>query len=638
MKNYALSKKEKKTLFRIILSLFLFIIVLFLDKSLDFNQIFRSNLGFLFIFALYLSIYILIGYDVIKKAFLGIFHGQALDENFLMFIASIGAFILGLYKGFNNLAIEGFDEACAVLIFYQVGEFFQNYATNKSRKNISELMDLMPDYANKLIDGKLVRVSPNDVKVGDIIGVKPGEKVPLDGVIIKGSTSLDMRALTGESIPNFTKEEDLVLSGCVNLSDYVEIEVKKEFYDGTVNKILELVESASDKKSKTEKFISRFSRFYTPIVVLCAILLGIIPSIITSNWSVWLYRALNFLVVSCPCALVISVPLSFFAGIGVASKNKILVKGSEVLERLNNAKTFVFDKTGTITKGVFKVVKVYPEDKEEEILKLASIAEKNSNHPIAKSILSYFNSEVEENYSLHEYSGLGIKAEKEDDIILCGNSSLMEKFNIPFFSPIDKCGTVVYVAKDGNFIGYILISDEIKEDSEQTIRFLNNSGAKTIMLTGDREENSAHIAKLVGVTEYKSSLLPQDKARELEKILNENKKDSVCFVGDGINDAPSIMRADIGVAMGSGGVDAAIEASDVVLLQDKLSDLIKVKKIAKKTMRIVKQNVFLALFIKIGILISSSLGFTNMWIAVFGDVGVAVLAILNALRVGKNKY
>lgn len=635
MKTYTFNKKEQHLLLRILLSLLLFVGLMITDKVVNLASLIGGKWGFVLPFLLFASIYALIGFDIVKKAISGIRHGQALDENFLMVVASIGAFALGIYRGFSSLPTEGFDEACAVMIFYQIGEFFQSFATNSSRKSISELMDLRPDYANLLKDGEIVVTPPDEIKIGDIIAVKPGEKIPLDGKIKKGSTALDTKALTGEFMHKSVKVGDEVLSGTLNISNYIEIEVTKEFYDSTVNKILELVESASDKKSKAENFISRFAKFYTPIVVFLSICLAVIPSIITGMWSTWIYRALNFLVVSCPCALVISVPLSFFAGIGLASKNKILIKGSNYLEKLSKANIFVFDKTGTLTKGCFTVIDVYPEENREEILRLACIAEKNSTHPIAKSILSYCNYDTEDEYELENIAGMGIRAESKKEIILCGNLSLFKKYHVPYSVADVETGTAVYVAKNGVFMGYIIISDEIKESSQETVQKLNKSGAKTVMLTGDGKRVAQHIALFTGVQEYKTNLLPQDKAKEIEKMLKEKKKhDVLCFIGDGINDAPSIMRADVGVAMGAIGSDAAIEAADIVLMQDELSDIIKAKEIAKITMRRVRQNVVFALGIKFLILVLSALGITNMWIAVFSDVGVAFLAILNALRIG----
>ncbi|MGN0796267.1 MAG: heavy metal translocating P-type ATPase, partial [Christensenellales bacterium] len=592
--------------------------------------------GWLLAFGLYLAVYVTIGYDVIIKAVKNIFHGQVLDENFLMVIATFGAFGLAIYNGVNGFEAEGFDEGCAVLLFYQVGEWFQSYAVGKSRKNISSLMDIRPDYANLLTDGKLEIVSPDTVNVGDVIVVKPGEKIPLDGIVVSGNSTIDAKALTGESLPSEVDTGCNVISGTVNLSNTIEVKVEKAFYDSTVSKILDLVENASAQKAKAENFITKFSKYYTPIVVVAAILLALIPSLITKEPSVWIYRALSFLVVSCPCALVISIPLSFFAGIGGASRCGILIKGGNYLEKLSKGNIFVFDKTGTITKGNFKVTKVFPEENRDEILKLAAIAEKGSNHPIAKSIISEYGNVPSENFTIEDVSGYGIVA-KSDYTIYCGNEKLMKKFGVEYEKTVDY-GTAVYVAKDRKFIGAILINDEIKSDSKEAISLLNDGGTKTVMLTGDNDVIAANVANQVGLSDYKASLLPQDKVNEVEKLLDEKKNsDVLCFVGDGINDAPALIRSDVGIAMGGIGSDAAIEAADVILMQDDLKSICVAQKIAKKTMRIVFENIIFALGIKLIILILSALGITNMWVAVFGDVGVAVIAILNAMRAAKIK-
>ncbi len=649
-----MTKKQKKQLKRIIIALIAFAILMIVDKvlSLGFKDNFPlgiaslipNDYGWLLTFGLFFLVYLYIGHDVLRKAFINILHGQMLDENFLMCVATIGAFGLGIYTGITTHDPEGFDEGCAVLLFYQVGEFFQSYAVGKSRKEISSLMDIRPDYANlKNENGEFVEVSPEEVKLNDIIQVKPGEKIPLDGVIIEGSSSLDTKALTGESLPRDVGVNDEVISGSVNLNSTILVKVEKEFYDSTVSKILDLVENASSQKSRSENFITKFSKYYTPIVVGLALALAIIPPVIYtfmgdySTWTTWIYRALSFLVVSCPCALVISVPLSFFAGIGYASKKGILVKGSIHLERFNDVNTFIFDKTGTLTKGNFVVTKVYPEDKKEEILSLASIAEGQSNHPIANSIKKAYGKEIDDKgYSLTNVSGKGIKA-IGSQTILCGNEKLMSEEAIDYQKSEDL-GTIVYVAKNNEFIGYIVIEDEIKEDAKETIDYLNSINAKTIMLTGDNEKIASNVASKLGLTTYKASLLPQNKVEELDKILSEKKdKELVAFVGDGINDAPSLVKSDIGISMGGVGSDAAIEASDIVLMHDDLKSIVTAKKVARKTMRIVFENIFFALGIKIVILVLSALGITNMWIAVFGDVGVAVLAILNAMRVNSKK-
>lgn len=632
-----MSKRDKKKLIRIIASLILFFAIFITDKIVKLDTVFNGNLNWLFPFALYLIVYITIGYDVIYKAFANIFHGEFLDENFLMVVATFGAFGLAIYRGVNHLDIEGFDEACAVLLFYQVGEFFQSYATGKSRKSITSLMDIRPDYANLKKENGVEEVDPEEVKIDDIIVVNPGEKIPLDGKIIKGASTLDTKALTGESLPKEVLEGDEAISGTINLTSQLEIKVEKEFYDSTVSKILELVENATSQKSKAENFITKFARFYTPIVVGLAVLLAIIPSLITGEWSVWIYRALSFLVVSCPCALVISIPLSFFAGIGAASKYGILIKGTNYLEKFNKANTFIFDKTGTLTKGNFAIKNVYPIEKKDEILHLASIAECNSNHPIALSIINSYGKDFEKDYVLTNVAGEGIIAEKNGEKIYCGNEKLMENNNINFIKN-EEVGTVVYVAKNDKFFGSIIIADEIKDGAKKTIESLSKNGGKTIMLTGDNEKIAESVAESLKLTDYKASLLPQNKVEEIDKIFKEKKKeDVICFVGDGINDAPSLMRSDIGIAMGGVGSDAAIEAADMVLMHDDLKDLIIAKKISKKTMRIAYENIIFSLAIKVLILILSAFGITNMWIAVFGDVGVAVIAILNAMRVN-SKY
>lgn len=649
-----MSKKQKKQLKRIIIALTCFCLLMIVDKvlSLGFKDKFPlgiaslipNDYGWLLTFSLFFLVYIYIGHDVLRKAFINILHGQMLDENFLMCVATIGAFGLGIYTGITTHDPEGFDEGCAVLLFYQVGEFFQSYAVGKSRKEISSLMDIRPDFANlKNENGEFVEVSPEEVKLNDIIQVKPGEKIPLDGVIIEGSSSLDTKALTGESLPRDVSVNDNVISGSINLNSTILVRVEKEFYDSTVSKILDLVENASSQKSRSENFITKFSKYYTPIVVFSALVLAIIPPLIYtfmddySTWTTWIYRALSFLVVSCPCALVISVPLSFFAGIGYASKKGILVKGSIHLERFNDVSTFIFDKTGTLTKGNFVVTHVYPEEKKEEILRLASISESQSNHPIARSIKKAYGKEISnDNYVLTNIAGKGIKAVNEETIF-CGNEKLMLDENINF-TKAHELGTIVYVAKNKEFIGYIVIEDEIKDDAKETIDYLNKIGAKTIMLTGDNEAIASSVASKLGLTTYKASLLPQDKVKELDLILKEKKdKELVAFVGDGINDAPSLVKSDIGISMGGVGSDAAIEASDIVLMHDDLKSIVEAKKIARKTMRIVFENIIFALGIKVIILVLSALGITNMWIAVFGDVGVAVLAILNAMRVNSKK-
>ena len=640
MKKSTMSRKEKRTLVRILVALGLFLIVFITDKVIEggLGGVFTGHAAWVFPFCLYLVIYLIIGYDVLWKAIRNIAHGQVFDENFLMCVATLGAFALAIYRGVTGQEIEGFDEACAVLLFYQVGEWFQSYATGKSRKSIAGLMDIRPDYANIVRDGGSVEtVDPSEVKVGDIILINPGEKIPLDGVIVKGASTLDTKALTGESLPREAEAGGEVISGCVNLTSQLEVRVTKEFYDSTVSKILDLVENASEQKSRAENFITKFAKYYTPIVCGVALLLAVIPGFITMDWSTWVYRALSFLVVSCPCALVISIPLSFFAGIGAASRYGILVKGSNYLEKFNHANIFVFDKTGTLTKGNFAVAKIAPEAQTDEILRLAAIAEHDSNHPIAKSIVARYGKETESGYTLTNVAGAGIIAQKGAETICCGNEKLMAQNGIDFVKETGL-GTVVYVARNGKFVGSLLIADEIKPETKQVVGELNEMGCKTIMLTGDNEAIAQNVAQEVGLTGYKASLLPQDKVEEVEKLLaQKGSKDVLCFVGDGVNDAPVLMRSDIGIAMGGVGSDAAIEASDIVLMKDDLKGISLAKRIAGKTMAIVFQNIVFSIAIKVAILILSAFGVANMWLAVFGDVGVAVLAILNAMRVN-SKY
>lgn len=634
MKGLSLSRKDRKKLIRITIALTLFLAIFITDKIIVLGNAFEGPAAWVLPFCLYLAVYLIIGYDVLWRAIRNIVRGQVFDENFLMCVATLGAFALAIYRGATGQEIEGFDEACAVLLFYQVGEWFQSYATSRSRKSISALMDIRPDYANIVrADGTTEKVDPSEVKIGDTVLINPGEKVPLDGVVVRGQSTLDTKALTGESMPRDVETGGEVISGCVNLTSQLEVKVNKEFYDSTVSKILELVENASSQKSKAENFITKFAKYYTPIVCTVALLLAIIPGAITADWSTWVYRALSFLVVSCPCALVISIPLSFFAGIGAASRYGILIKGSNYLEKFNKANTFVFDKTGTLTKGNFAVAGIVPEERAEEILQLAAIAERNSNHPIARSIVARYGKDTEGGYTLTNVAGEGIIAEKGSDRIYCGNEKLMTANGIEYSVP-DGVGTVVYVAKNGQYVGSILIADEIKSETRQVIGKLNGMGCKTIMLTGDNQKIAASVAAETGVTGYKASLLPQNKVEEVEKLLAEkNKGDVVCFVGDGINDAPVLMRSDVGIAMGGVGSDAAIEASDIVLMKDDLKGISLAKRIAKKTMAIVMQNIVFSIAVKVAILVLSAFGITNMWVAVFGDVGVAVLAILNAMRV-----
>lgn len=619
-----LSKKQKKELIRIIIALVLFIVLLIIDKVLNLETIIpnANNYGWLLPFFLYLSLYLYIGYDVLYKAIRNIFHGEIFDENFLMCLATIGAF-----------GIKEFSEGVAVLLLYQIGEWFQDYAVKKSRKSISSLMDIRPDYANLIKDnGKVVEVDPNELKVDDFILIKPGEKVPVDGIIVEGTSSLDTKALTGESLPFDVNVNSKVISGSINLTGLLKVKVEKKFQDSTVSKILDLVENASSKKSKSENFITKFAKIYTPLVVLGAVLLVIIGGAITNEWIAWLQRSLNFLVVACPCALVISVPLSFFAGIGCASKYGILIKGSSYVEKLNKADVFIFDKTGTLTKGNFAISKIYPENKKDEILKYAAICEYNSNHPIALAIKKSYTFEVDNTYDLIDVAGKGLIAKKDNELIFAGNNKLMLDYNINV-PDVNEIGTTVYIAKNNQFIGYLVVSDEIKEDSKKLIKYLKQNNIKTIMFTGDNEKIASSVANELCISEYKASLLPQNKAEELKNMLNnKNKNDVICFVGDGINDAPSLMMSDIGISMGGIGSDAAIEASDIVLMHDDLDSLIIAKKIAKKTLLIVKENIIFAILIKVLVLILSICGYAFMWLAICADVGVCLLAILNSLR------
>ena len=616
-----MTRSQKRNLIRLLIVLVLFLAVFITDKVIDLNTVFDSELSYLFPLSLYLVLYLAIGYDVILKAIRNISHGQIFDENFLMLIATIGAF-----------ATFEFEEAVAVLVFYQFGEFFQDYAVNRSRNSIKELMEICPTYANKIVDGSIEVVLPEEVKVGDVLLVKPGEKVPLDGIVKEGASSLDTRALTGESALREIEVGQEILSGSINIESDLEIEVTKEFSNSTVSKILELVENASSNKAKAENFISKFAKFYTPIVCLLALLLVVIPGSITGDWMTWLTRSLNFLVVSCPCALVISIPLSFFSGIGIASKNGILIKGSNYIEKLNKANIFIFDKTGTLTEGDFEVSKVYPEDKKDEILSLAAIAESKSDHPIANSIKKAYVVDDNLSYSLTNVQGRGIIAKKDDEVILCGNAKLLKENGIEF-KEADEIGSVIYVAKNDIFLGYIVVQDKIKEESKEVISYLNSKG-KTIMLTGDNSSVANKVASYLNLTSYKASLLPQDKVKEVENIIkNKGKNDVVCYVGDGINDAPSLMIADVGISMGKVGSDAAIEASDVVITNDNLTKIKLSKRIAKKVITIVNENIYFAIGVKVLVLILSALGYAEMWLAIFADVGVSLLAILNSLRV-----
>lgn len=620
-----MTKKQKKRLIRIIISSVLFVPLFITDKVIDLETVFPNTVwSWLFPLLLYLVIYLIISYDILIKAAKNISHGQIFDENFLMMIATFGAF-----------AIREFPEAVAVMLLYQIGEFFQDLAVHRSRKSISALMDIRPEYANLINeDGSIEVTDPELVEVGNIIRVNPGEKIPLDGTIISGSSSIDAKALTGESLPVDVIEGSDVISGTINLTSTIDVCVKKSFEDSAVNKILELVENSSNVKSKQENFITKFAKWYTPIVVISAVLLALIGSLVTGDYITWIARSLNFLVVSCPCAIVISVPLSFFTSIGKAAKLGILIKGSLYLENFNKAKTFVFDKTGTLTKGNFAVSKIYPEEKKEEILKAAAICESQSNHPIALSIRELIKIDNNSSIKIENIPGKGIIAKEGKTTYYCGNYHLLTD-NCFDVEEVKEAGTIVYVAKDKEYLGYILIQDEVKEESKQLVAYLNKQNIKTIMLTGDNELVAQDVYHKLGLSEYKANLLPQDKVNEVDRILLEKKKNElVVYVGDGINDAPTLARVDIGVSMGGVGSDAAIEASDIVLMHDNLSSLLTAKKIAKKTMTIVTENIIFAISVKVLILILSIFGLASIWLAIFGDVGVALLCVLNALRSG----
>lgn len=607
----------KKRGIKIIISAILFVLALVITFS---NEWINNGL--------FIISYLVVGFEILKKAVRNIFRGKVFDENFLMAVATIGAFAIG-----------EFPEAVAVMLFYQVGELFQSYAVDKSRKSIASLMDIRPDYANIEKDGKIEKVDPDEVKIGDIIIVKTGEKIPLDGVVVEGRSSLDTMALTGESVPRVVKTEDEVLSGCINKDGLLKIRVTKEFGESTVSRILDLVENASSKKSKSENFITKFAKYYTPTVVIIAVLLAFIPPIILkdfSTFSVWLYRALSFLVVSCPCALVISIPLSFFGGIGGASKMGILIKGSNYLEALANTETVVFDKTGTLTEGIFEVQDIYAEGIEkDELLRIVAHSENYSNHPIAKSVKKAYNKEIDEKIikNPQELSGKGIWAKIDEKDILVGNEKLMLEEKIDF-KKCDEVGTILYVAIDKKYVGYVLIADKIKQDSPKTIRELKAMNIKeTVMLTGDKKEVGEYVAKKLNMDKVYTELLPDGKVEKVEELLKQkSEKGKLVFVGDGINDAPVLTISDIGVAMGGLGSDAAIEAADIVIMTDETSKISKAINLSKKTMRIVHENIIFAIFVKIAVLVLTAFGASTMWEAVFADVGVSVIAIINALR------
>ena len=606
-------KKKKEVI--IIISAILFAIALFVRMSQTFQLI------------LMLVAYILLGKDTVLKAIKNVEKGDFFDENFLMTVATLGAIMVGEYP-----------EAVAVMLFYEVGELFQGYAINKSRKSIADMMDIKPEYANVIRDNKSIKVEPDEVQIDEIIEVKPGERVPLDATIIKGETTLDTSALTGESLPVEVREGATILSGCINLNALILAKVTKEYFDSTVNKVLDLVENAAAKKSTSERLITRFAKIYTPIVISLAVLLAILPPIISGeyNFRLWIFRALSFLVVSCPCAFVISVPLSFFSGIGAASRAGILIKGGNYLEILSKVDTVVLDKTGTLTKGVFNVQKVVVTDKnikEDEFISLVAMAESGSNHPISKSIQKYYNREIDKNSinSIKEISGKGIEALINNMKILVGNEKLV---NIPNNLIIDDIGTILYVEIDNKFTGYIVISDEIKKDAQKAIKGLKDVGVKkSIMLTGDIEKVGKKVGEDLGLDEIYTNLLPQDKVSKFEEIIeNKKSKGNVAFVGDGINDAPVLARADVGIAMGAMGSDAAIEAADVVIMTDEPSKIVTAIKSSKKTMKIAMQNIALAFGVKAIALVLSALGIADMWMAVFADTGVTILAVLNSFR------
>jgi len=617
---YNLGKKQKKIFVRIIITIVLMILLSLLPVT-----------GYVRL-GLYMVPYLVIGYDILKKAFKGIRNRQVFDENFLMAVATVGAILLGEYA-----------EGVAVMLFYQIGELFQSYAVGRSRKNISELMDIRPDYANIMRDGEIEQVDPDEVEIGTVIVVQPGEKIPIDGVILEGNTTLDTSALTGESLPREVNIGDEVLSGCINTSGVIRIRTTKEFGESTVSKILDLVENSSSKKSRSENFISRFARFYTPAVCYGAAALALLPPLVqmifmgaSPQWGDWIYRALTFLVISCPCALVISIPLTFFAGIGGAGREGVLVKGSNYLEALSQTKYVVFDKTGTMTQGVFEVSGVHHNTvSEEKILEVAALAESYSSHPISKSLQRAYGREIDKERvsDVREISGNGVTARVDGLMVAAGNGRLMKSMSVDY-RDCHHTGTVVHVAEDGEYRGHILISDQLKIHAKDAVTMLKKSGVvKTVMLTGDAQNEAERVAQELGIDEVFGELLPEDKVSKVEQLLAEKKeKEKLVFVGDGINDAPVLSRADVGIAMGALGSDAAIEAADVVLMDDDPLKIAKAIRISRKCMRIVYENIYFAIGIKVLCLILGALGLANMWLAIFADVGVMVLAVLNAIR------
>lgn len=632
-----MNKKQKRTRNRIVAALAIFAVVFAVTEFVPLAQYVGGETNALYLeFVLFLIPYLIAGYDVLLKAARNIGNGQVFDENFLMTIATVGAFALVLFPDSQPHMAEG----AAVMLFYQVGELFQGYAVGKSRQSIADMMDIAPDFANVMRDGKLVQVDPYEIGVGDEIVVKPGERVPLDGTIVEGSTQLDTAALTGESVPRHVEEGAEVISGCVNMTGKITVKVSKPFEQSTVSRILELVESASEKKAQTENFITRFARYYTPIVTIGALVLAVLPPLLFGqSWSDWIERGLTFLVVSCPCALVISVPLSFFGGIGGASRLGILVKGGNYLEALAHAETVVFDKTGTLTNGSFNVVAVHPDAAAEVdpdlILSIAAHAEAYSDHPIAVSVKEAFTGEIDQSRiaDVREEGGHGVRAVVDERVVLVGNDKLMREEGIAYHD-CELTGTILHVSIDGKYVGHIIIADVVKEDAAECIKRLHAAGVrKTVMLTGDRAEVAKAVAEKLGLDEYHGKLLPEDKVNQVERLLGEtSEKGKLAFVGDGINDAPVLTRADIGIAMGAMGSDAAIEAADIVLMDDKPSKIASAIRIARKTMRIVWQNIVFALGVKFAVLVLAAVGLATMWLAVFADVGVAILAILNAMR------
>ena len=638
-----MNKKQKRTRNRIVAALAIFAAVFAVTEFVPLAQYVGGETNALYLeFVLFLIPYLIAGYDVLLKAARNIGNGQVFDENFLMTIATVGAFALVLFPDSQPHMAEG----AAVMLFYQVGELFQGYAVGKSRQSIADMMDIAPDFANVMRDGKLVQVDPYEIGVGDEIVVKPGERVPLDGTIVEGSTQLDTAALTGESVPRHVEEGAEVISGCVNMTGKITVKVSKPFEQSTVSRILELVESASEKKAQTENFITRFARYYTPIVTIGALVLAVLPPLLFGqSWSDWIERGLTFLVVSCPCALVISVPLSFFGGIGGASRLGILVKGGNYLEALSHTETVVFDKTGTLTNGSFNVVAVHPDAAAEVdpdlILSIAAHAEAYSDHPIAVSVKEAFTGEIDQSRiaDVREDGGHGVRAVVDERVVLVGNDKLMREEGIAYHD-CELTGTILHVSIDGKYAGHIIIADVVKEDAAECIKRLHAAGVKkTVMLTGDRAEVAKAVAEKLGLDEYHGKLLPEDKVNQVERLLGEtSEKGKLAFVGDGINDAPVLTRADIGIAMGAMGSDAAIEAADIVLMDDKPSKIASAIRIARKTMRIVWQNIVFALGVKFAVLVLAAVGLATMWLAVFADVGVAILAILNAMRCMRVKH